>query len=468
MFDAEGLLLLTGHPTRAVGRAGRAAARLGTRRCLTRCGCGPPPASEPLRAAGRLGTVLFQFPPWFRPGARRRRSWRSAHSGRPAGRRGVPDPRWCLHEERTEATLRAAGPSRFHGRRRRHGTELRAARHPGHHTASVGCAVPRPQCRLGNRQQGRDPLPARLLRRRNRGADTPGHGPSPSGWTQCTSCSTTALARAAPRRRELRPACSGRRPRQEVSGPPRKASPVTALTRDPASAPRSPWSMSETRTVTFIIQSRATGSSGIRAPVAALVGEVGLDRTDVPGGERRRRDGVPGRWTGHRRGRRPRLRRVRGPAAREEATLRLAVAAGSSRRRGDGRRRTRWGPRPPAWTARSAAPRRPRGRAGGAGEHGRQHQHDDPATSTKGAADGAAGVLGGGLGFPGLRHRAFPARSDPPVRTLSRYHRLRLDLRRHLGCDVRFRRPSTATAPPPSTAAPPREFEGQQAPVRRR
>jgi uncharacterized protein YecE (DUF72 family) len=69
-FDVKAFSALTGHPT----RSGVLPAEL---RGMPR---GPElrdevwrrfaDAIEPLREAGRLGTVLFQFPPWFTPGSR--------------------------------------------------------------------------------------------------------------------------------------------------------------------------------------------------------------------------------------------------------------------------------------------------------------------------------------------------------------------------------------------------------------
>jgi uncharacterized protein YecE (DUF72 family) len=73
-FDVKAFSLLTGHPTRAAALpadlrgalAGeRAAADPGLLDEVWRRFAG---ALEPLWAAGRLGAVLFQFPPWFAPG----------------------------------------------------------------------------------------------------------------------------------------------------------------------------------------------------------------------------------------------------------------------------------------------------------------------------------------------------------------------------------------------------------------
>ncbi|MFI7390678.1 DUF72 domain-containing protein [Streptomyces tendae] len=75
-FDVKAFSLLTGHPTRPEAlpadlrgtdpgplRRGRAGAGL-----LDEVWGRFAEAVEPLRKAGRLGTVLFQFPPWFAPG----------------------------------------------------------------------------------------------------------------------------------------------------------------------------------------------------------------------------------------------------------------------------------------------------------------------------------------------------------------------------------------------------------------
>ncbi|MER7400339.1 DUF72 domain-containing protein [Streptomyces sp. NPDC000151] len=80
-FDVKAFSLLTGHPTRAAALPGelRPAFVRGSRARGARY-VDPGLADEvwewfsgalePLRNAGRLGTLLFQFPPWFEPGAR--------------------------------------------------------------------------------------------------------------------------------------------------------------------------------------------------------------------------------------------------------------------------------------------------------------------------------------------------------------------------------------------------------------
>ncbi|CAL9575233.1 hypothetical protein SUDANB58_04919 [Streptomyces sp. enrichment culture] len=75
-FDVKAFSLLTGHPTRVealpadLRRAGFGPARRGraSPALLDEVWGRFAQAVEPLRAAGRLGAVLFQFPPWFAPG----------------------------------------------------------------------------------------------------------------------------------------------------------------------------------------------------------------------------------------------------------------------------------------------------------------------------------------------------------------------------------------------------------------
>ncbi|MGA4840645.1 DUF72 domain-containing protein [Streptomyces sp. G45] len=70
VFDVKAFSLLTGHPTRravmpdGVPPDARDPGVLDEVWARFAAGVGP------LREAGRLGGVLFQFPPWFRPGAR--------------------------------------------------------------------------------------------------------------------------------------------------------------------------------------------------------------------------------------------------------------------------------------------------------------------------------------------------------------------------------------------------------------
>ncbi|MFE9835969.1 DUF72 domain-containing protein [Streptomyces sp. NPDC005551] len=74
VFDVKAFSLLTGHPTREGalpvdlrGRIGRGVPDAGV---LDEVWARFASALEPLRRTDRLGTVLFQFPPWFAPEAR--------------------------------------------------------------------------------------------------------------------------------------------------------------------------------------------------------------------------------------------------------------------------------------------------------------------------------------------------------------------------------------------------------------
>ncbi|MET7437381.1 DUF72 domain-containing protein [Streptomyces sp. NPDC005496] len=74
VFDVKAFSLLTGHPTRDAalpadlrGRTGRG---VPDAVLLDEVWARFASALEPLRRTDRLGTVLFQFPPWFAPGAR--------------------------------------------------------------------------------------------------------------------------------------------------------------------------------------------------------------------------------------------------------------------------------------------------------------------------------------------------------------------------------------------------------------
>ncbi|CAM5346012.1 hypothetical protein STENM36S_04318 [Streptomyces tendae] len=77
-FDVKAFSLLTGHPTRPealpADLRGAAQARLGrgetSQGVLDEVWGRFAEAVGPLREAGRLGAVLFQFPPWFAPGSR--------------------------------------------------------------------------------------------------------------------------------------------------------------------------------------------------------------------------------------------------------------------------------------------------------------------------------------------------------------------------------------------------------------
>lgn len=70
-FDVKAFSLLTGHPTREAALPADLRNRdRGDPGLLDEVWQRFSGALEPLRQAGRLGTVLFQFPPWFAPGAR--------------------------------------------------------------------------------------------------------------------------------------------------------------------------------------------------------------------------------------------------------------------------------------------------------------------------------------------------------------------------------------------------------------
>ncbi|GGX73635.1 DUF72 domain-containing protein [Streptomyces minutiscleroticus] len=110
-FDVKAFSLLTGHPTRAVALPAdlrSAHARdAGAPELLDEVWRRFAGALGPLRDAGRLGTLLFQYPPWFAPGgrseealeecARRTAGWPAAVEFR--------HPGWWRAEQR-EATVR--------------------------------------------------------------------------------------------------------------------------------------------------------------------------------------------------------------------------------------------------------------------------------------------------------------------------------------------------------------------------
>ncbi|MFF8605743.1 DUF72 domain-containing protein [Streptomyces sp. NPDC015346] len=70
-FDVKAFSLLTGHPTRKTALpADLRGHTLGDPELLDEVWHRFGAALRPLRESGRLGAVLFQFPPWFGPGAR--------------------------------------------------------------------------------------------------------------------------------------------------------------------------------------------------------------------------------------------------------------------------------------------------------------------------------------------------------------------------------------------------------------
>ncbi|MEE1942945.1 DUF72 domain-containing protein [Streptomyces sp. TRM 70361] len=125
VFDIKAFSLLTGHSTR-IGALPRQLRPAGSERAWVRPGALPPAtveevwqrfaeALEPLRAAGRLGAVLMQFPPSLRPGPEAEEfvarclgragalGWRTAVEFR--------DPRW-YEPERSARTAALAGRHR--------------------------------------------------------------------------------------------------------------------------------------------------------------------------------------------------------------------------------------------------------------------------------------------------------------------------------------------------------------------
>ncbi|MFC7840175.1 DUF72 domain-containing protein [Streptomyces sp. NPDC057382] len=70
VFDVKAFSLLTGHPTRPAVMPDGLPADPRDPRVLDEVWARFAAGVEPLRQAGRLGSVLFQFPPWFRPGRR--------------------------------------------------------------------------------------------------------------------------------------------------------------------------------------------------------------------------------------------------------------------------------------------------------------------------------------------------------------------------------------------------------------
>ncbi|MGW0536214.1 DUF72 domain-containing protein [Streptomyces sp. NPDC003032] len=72
-FDVKAFSLLTGHPTRQAALPPDLRDRPSGPALLDEVWNRFAEAVEPLRTADRLGTLLFQFPPWFAPGARAER-----------------------------------------------------------------------------------------------------------------------------------------------------------------------------------------------------------------------------------------------------------------------------------------------------------------------------------------------------------------------------------------------------------
>ncbi|MEV6177233.1 DUF72 domain-containing protein [Streptomyces sp. NPDC052015] len=72
VFDVKAFSLLTGHPTRPAALPPGLPADVRSPKALDEVWRRFADGVRPLREAGRLGAVLFQFPPWLRPGARAR------------------------------------------------------------------------------------------------------------------------------------------------------------------------------------------------------------------------------------------------------------------------------------------------------------------------------------------------------------------------------------------------------------
>ncbi|EMF52469.1 MULTISPECIES: DUF72 domain-containing protein [Streptomyces] len=119
-FDVKAFSLLTGHPTRPAALPedlrellGREPRRRTTPAVLDRVWERFADAVEPLRETGRLGAVLFQFPPWFAPGERARQTLEEC-AGRTAGWPVSVEfrhPAWWRGEQadRTAASLSRLG-----------------------------------------------------------------------------------------------------------------------------------------------------------------------------------------------------------------------------------------------------------------------------------------------------------------------------------------------------------------------
>ncbi|MEV5319524.1 DUF72 domain-containing protein [Streptomyces sp. NPDC052687] len=113
VFDVKAFSLLTGHPTRGAVMPDGLPADSRDPAVLDEVWARFRAGIAPLREAGRLGSVLFQFPPWLRPGA-----WAEEFLAQCAERtRGWPvavefrHPAWWLDEraEHTRALLAGYG-----------------------------------------------------------------------------------------------------------------------------------------------------------------------------------------------------------------------------------------------------------------------------------------------------------------------------------------------------------------------
>ncbi|RNG28917.1 DUF72 domain-containing protein [Streptomyces botrytidirepellens] len=121
-FDVKAFSLLTGHPTAPNALPADLRPALPGRRHEADAGLLDEVwqrftgALEPLRSAGRLGALLFQFPPWFAPGDPRAKAFLVQCARRTAGWPVAVEfrhPGWWSNDERpeTEAALKDWGMS---------------------------------------------------------------------------------------------------------------------------------------------------------------------------------------------------------------------------------------------------------------------------------------------------------------------------------------------------------------------
>ena len=197
VFDVKAFALLTGHgarPDRLPGGVARAARR-GRCRQAQRLPARPQPdgvellweihrrALAPLAEAGKLGAVLFQFPPWFRVGERGREylAKPAQPTARVHDRRRVPRRRLARDRRRRRRDARPA-------RRRR--TLLRLGRR------ASGLLVQYAAGRRGDRPAGRGPSPRPQRRHLGRAHRAPPRTASTTSTTR-PSCASGCRACAA-------------------------------------------------------------------------------------------------------------------------------------------------------------------------------------------------------------------------------------------------------------------------------
>ena len=212
VFDVKAFALLTGHgaPPERLPPALRA--EVGPRergrsanvylKDLSAAGAGAlwqlhRTALAPLHEAGKLGAVLFQFPPWFTigrsatraPGPAARGAARLPGGGR-VPRRGLA----ARHRHGRRDPRLPAGPGpRLRVRRRAPGVPLQHAAGGGRHRRPGDRALPRPQRReVGGPHQRRvGALQLPLRGGRARGVGAPYRAAGGPRRRRCTSCSTT-------------------------------------------------------------------------------------------------------------------------------------------------------------------------------------------------------------------------------------------------------------------------------------